>query len=60
MIKEPSTQHWHMGSRHEMILCSGFRNLQAFSIELKVLGDCKYLSALAVKRLARLSVTKHY
>ena len=60
VIKEPSAQPWHMGSRHEIILCSGFRSLQAFSIELKVLDGYKYLSAEAVKRLARLSLTKHY
>lgn len=57
VIKEPSTQHWHMESRHEIILCSGFRTVQAFSIELKVLGAYKLLSAPAVRSLARMSLS---
>lgn len=57
MTKEPSTQQWHMESRHEIIPCLGLRTVQAFSFELKVLGGYKFHFATAVKKLARLSLS---
>lgn len=45
------------GSRHEIIPCLGLRTMQAFSIELKVLGGYKLHFTPAVKKLARLSLS---
>ena len=57
VTKEPSAQQWHMESKHEIIPCLGLRIVQAFSIELKVLGSYKLHFAPAVKKLAKLSLS---
>lgn len=49
VIEAPSTQRWHMGSRHELTLYSGLRNIQAFSVALKTLGGYKRLCSSCEK-----------